>query len=95
MTNEEYIEQYLEYLNSPEREKEAEEAHQRFIQAIQIRYDSEPDDATLYECPKDFSGTYVVSDNIQEIAGDAFRGCVGLNFIQLPDSLQEIGWGAF
>ncbi len=53
------------------------------------------DKTALIECPKDFSGTYVIPDGVEEILTCAFQDCAGLNSVIMSDSVTEIGESAF
>lgn len=63
----------------------------------EIRYIGKySDDKTaLIECPKDFSGTYVIPDGVEEILTCAFQDCKGLKTVIMPDSVIEIYSNAF
>ena len=50
---------------------------------------------TLFSCPKDFQGEYVVKKGTERVGSSAFAGCEGLTSVVLPDSLLEIGSCAF
>ena len=45
--------------------------------------------------PTSYQGDYVIPEGIKQIAGSAFRGCVGLTSVTIPNSLTSIGDFAF
>ena len=51
--------------------------------------------ASLLVCPGGKSGSFTVPEGTAVIGGMAFADCVGLTNIILPDSLVDIGGGAF
>ncbi|MBQ2789888.1 MAG: leucine-rich repeat protein [Thermoguttaceae bacterium] len=48
------------------------------------------DGKTLYFCPPDKKGAYVVPDGVETLADEAFRGCASLKSVALPDGLQTL-----
>lgn len=54
------------------------------------------DDRTiLYRCPKNLKGSYTVPDGVKVIQDLAFIGCNNLVEVNIPDSVEEIEFGAF
>ena len=45
--------------------------------------------------PTSYSGAYAIPEGIKQIAGSAFRGCVGLTSVTIPNSVTSIGDYAF
>ena len=50
--------------------------------------------ATLLECPDGLKGSYMILNGVTGIGPDAFQGC-GLTGITIPNSVSNIGEGAF
>jgi hypothetical protein len=50
---------------------------------------------TLVECPGGMNGTYAVPNGVTAIGDYAFYQCNGFSTVALPDSLVDIGAGAF
>ena len=50
---------------------------------------------TLETCPQGKTGVYTVPDGVTEIEAQAFIDCKSLTAINLPESLQQIRFGAF
>ena len=53
------------------------------------------DRKTLVKCPKDFKGEYVILDGVTSIGSGAFKGCIGLTSIKIPNSVTSIGRSTF
>ena len=52
------------------------------------------DGKSVIECDKDYEGVVVIPEGVTDIDENAFA-CCSLTEIKLPDSLKEIGFGAF
>ncbi len=50
---------------------------------------------TLFHCPINKSGEYIIPDGIKKIGDDAFFGCTELTSVVIPETVTEIGMNAF
>lgn len=53
------------------------------------------DSKQLIKCPTVVNGNYIISEGVEVICQDAFRDCVRITSIQLPDSITKIENNAF
>lgn len=53
------------------------------------------DHKTLIRCPKDFDGEYAIPDGTITISANAFRGCIHLKSIIIPQTVSVLGRKAF
>ena len=53
------------------------------------------DKKTIVKCPKDFHGTYVIPNGVISVGNWAFRDCINLKSIEIPDSVRFFGTSAF
>ena len=53
------------------------------------------DKTVLIQCPEGKTGIYAIPDDVTGFALDAFRGCVNITEINIPDSLINVGGYVF
>jgi len=53
------------------------------------------DQTTLYACPTRQEGTLILPESLKTIGPDAFYGCFRLTYLDIPETVSQIGAGAF
>lgn len=49
----------------------------------------------IISCRKDFSGDYIIPDEVTQICDGAFEGCENLKWVYIPESVKKIGKNTF